>query len=87
MNALILGLLLSQASATLTISVRVVRPTCVAVQPDGTTRVVERRALGDGERSVACSTDPAAAAPTVVQRVERPATADAPEERLVEIFY
>lgn len=87
MNALILGLLLSQASASLTISVRVVRPTCVVLQADGSTRVVERRAMVDGQRSVACSTDPAAAAPAIVQRVERPASRGGPEERLVEIFY
>lgn len=87
MTSLIIGVLLAQATASLTISVQVVRPTCVALDASGEARVVAKRALGPGDRPLGCTTDPAANAPRIVQHIELPAAAGRPEERLVEVIY
>jgi hypothetical protein len=87
MNALILGLVLSQATATVRISVSVVRPTCVVVDGSGAAKVVSRRAITRGERPTGCTLDPGAGTPRIAQVVEAAGTKDAPEQRLILIDY
>ncbi len=87
MNGLLLGLLLGQATVGVHVSVTVARPTCVVVDDAGVARVVRGRALRAAQRRVACTTSPEAGTPRVRQQVLVAGTADAPEQRLIEIDY
>lgn len=87
MNALILGLVLSQATVGVRISVQIVTPTCVVVDETGVARVVPKHSLSGEARSGVCTSAPEANAPRVEQRVVVAATGSAPEQRVIEVDY
>lgn len=86
MFAMVLALMVGQATTEVRISVSVVKPTCVVVDAAGVAKVVPRRSIKADERATGCTTQPAGA-PRIEQQVEIAATADAPEQRLVVITY
>ncbi len=85
MNALLLSLVLGQA--TVQIRVTVAKPLCVVVDEAGAATVVPKRSLKGGERVTGCANAQGSGVPRIEQHVESAATADQPEVRVIEVIY
>jgi hypothetical protein len=87
MNALLVALILGQATTDIQIRVRPVKSMCVVLGATGEARVVPRRALKAEEQASGCALTAESVVPRVEQHVEVEATAGHPEQRVIDIIY